>query len=297
MKSAIRHHLIDNPGQAHEVVQHLLGVSDVATRKLFDLGAVYLNKRRIYADQAVSRGDYLRIHPVPRRYEYPGDLRERVLHEDENFLILDKPAGVPCHATLDNGRENLLAWLSLLKNRALFITTRLDVPTSGCLVLAKSNVAAARFNKLILKGNVLKEYEALVEGRCEADGLIRHWMKDENWAPRKVFPEPLECGLECRLRVLARADFESDGGDPATLLRIRLETGRTHQIRAQMAALGHPVWNDEMYGAPKRVYVDRIGLRAKTIAYRDPFSGEERVFNSGKCWWRDPASRLPDGRS
>lgn len=288
MKSSIRHLLVDSPGLAHEVVQRLLGTTDLATRKLFDLGAIYLNKIRLSSDQRVNRGDYLRIHPTPKRYEYPGDLRERILHEDENYLIVDKPGGIPCHATLDNARENLLSWLMLMQDRPLFITTRLDVPTSGCLVLAKSPAAATSFNKLIMKGNVRKEYEALVEGRCENEGLIRHWMKDENWAPRKVFAEPLGGGLECRLRVLERQPYETVNGEPATLLRIQLETGRTHQIRAQMAALGHPVWNDEMYGAPKRLVGERIALRAKRLGYRDPFTGEMRSFSSSKCWWTDP---------
>ncbi|MBX3033359.1 MAG: RluA family pseudouridine synthase [Bdellovibrionaceae bacterium] len=259
-----------------------LDLDESSIHELFRLGAVYLNKSRRHADAPVRPGDYLRVHTEPRRYQRPAGLERRILWRDERWLLLDKPPGVPCHPTLDNGVENLLTWLAEILGRNVHITHRLDGPTSGCLMFAFSARDAGRFNKLMLKDQVSKEYEALVEGEFTRTGPVTHWMKKGLWAPREVRDADFEDSLECRLDVLSAAPLK--GG--LSRLRLRLHTGRTHQIRAQMAALGHPVWNDQLYGARPRREEEVIGLRACVLVFRDPDQGG-LVRSEAPARWRE----------
>jgi 23S rRNA pseudouridine1911/1915/1917 synthase len=277
------HLLSDREGFVSDIVSEAISRSDSPSEgprpPLFELGAIYLNKKRIYADQLVIAGDYLRVHGMPKRYARPQGLAQRILWQDDDLLVVDKPPGIPCHATVDNGVENLLTWLSEIVGTRTYITHRLDIPTSGCLAVAKNPEAVSRFNRAMLKSRVDKEYEALVEGHVSVDGLITHWMVDEEWAPRHVQAEPFEKSLECRLNILEK-NFEG----PYTRLRIKLETGRTHQIRVQMSALGHPVLNDVMYGATRVLEADVIGLRAARLEIDDFKSANRLVFESQSRW-------------
>src|SRR4029079_6682078 len=106
----------------------------------------------------VEIGAVVRIHLEPKRYSVDReDLRRRIVFENENFVVVDKPSGLPMHPTLDNLRENLL-WA--FENR-YFLTHRLDVPTSGLVVLAKTKKYQSLFNTLISERKVRKLYEAL----------------------------------------------------------------------------------------------------------------------------------------
>lgn len=270
------HHIVSQNSTAVSEVAHLLGDDRARAEKLFDLGSIYFNKKRVFTDVAVVANDYLRIHSEPRRYEKPTDIEARVLLDDPWFTIFDKPPGIPCHATVDNVRENLLAWWKEIIEDDTWITHRLDVATSGCLVVAKSSEASARFNRLIIKGTVEKNYEALVEGEVTAKGLITHWMVDDPWGPRIIRDYPFEGGLECRMHILSSEVLPNFAGHPVvSRVQLRLETGRTHQIRAQMAMLGHPLLNDEMYKARRFDARERIGLCARSLNFRHPFTGEE----------------------
>ena len=265
---------------ALEALHEQSGLSEDFLRDLFTIGAVYLEKKRLFDPaRPIRTGTYLRLHSQPRRYQQPVNLAAQILHENEHWIVLDKPPGVPCHATVDNGIENLISWMGTIRGAPFFITHRLDLPTSGCLVLAKNPEGASRFNKLMLKGRVEKEYEVLVEGDFQHAGMITHWMKDEEWAPRSVEDEHFFGSLECRLEIL-----EKENWGPISRVRVKLHTGRTHQIRVQMSHLGHPVLNDKMYGAKILTEEDRIGLRAARLSYtEDPDDGLQS-YDSKPQW-------------
>lgn len=275
MHNNLIHLLAPGPSFVSEILRVELDFATDRIRKLFELGAIYLNKNRIFADQEIQAQDYLRIHSMPRRYPRPAQLEQRILWEDARYLLIDKPAGVPCHPTLDNGVENLLSWLRELRGPEVFITHRLDVGTSGLLIYAKDPRAAAAFNKLLLNSRVEKVYRARVQGHVEHRGLVEHFMEPGEWAPRRVHAEAFEGGRPCRLQILSAQSWH-EGSE----LEIRLETGRTHQIRVQMAALGHPIINDEMYGAQRVSEGDRWELRSQRLGYRDPWTGEQRQFEA-----------------
>ncbi len=286
-KGSVLHVLPSQQGPAsHWILDHIqrvepeLGLDQILSldriQELFQLGSIYLNKKRCFHEPLVDQGDYLRVHYQPRRYPRPDHLLNRVQKEDEYFWIIDKPSGVPCHPTVDNAQDNLLSWLAQETGIDAKITHRLDIGTSGLLVVAKSPLAASAFNKVLLKQGVEKIYEAYVEGHMNFDQyptLITHFMDDELWAPRHVHLEKAENRLECRLQVL---ESEIKNGVPtSTWLKLRLETGRTHQIRAQMGALGHPICSDQMYGASFACSKDRWALRCTELRFRHPFRYDE----------------------
>lgn len=275
------HFISPGPGLLREVLENAYGMSETRSRELFTLGSLYLNKARVFDPETpLKEGDYLRIHSVPRRYLKPEGLKARVLGETDLWWIVDKPSGIPCHATVDNGIENLQKWLGQEVGGAPWVTHRLDVPTSGCLVYAKDVEGVRVFNKLLLAKKVHKEYEALVQGRFDQTGVITHWMKKGEWAPREVFPEEQPDTLLCQLEILESEVFES-----CTRLRIRLLTGRTHQIRVQMQALGHPILNDVMYSGRRIVEKDAIALKARKLEIEQ--SPERRHCFEAPVDWSD----------
>jgi tRNA pseudouridine32 synthase/23S rRNA pseudouridine746 synthase len=175
------------------------------------------------------------------------DILSRVLYRDALMLVLDKPAGIAVHAggavrgpTLDSFFDALRYGLP----RRPELAHRLDRETSGCLVLGRHRKSIADLNLLFREGGVGKTYLAVVEGGPEADSgeidlPIGPKDKDRGWH-QKV---DLEKGLPARTsyRVLGR-------GDGKSLVELDLHTGRTHQLRVHMAALGCPILGDKFYG-------------------------------------------------
>lgn len=214
---------------------------------LFHLGAVYIDKVRAFAEMPLPAGAYVRCHLEPKRFDVVSiDWPSRIVHESDDFLVLNKPSGVPVHATVDNARENALTRLSEVLGKTLLITHRLDVPTSGLMVLAKTAAFQRRFHKHLAAGKVQKTYRCQVRSPV-SPGSYTHFMKPSPYAPKLMSAEPVEGWMECRLRVLSCVSTKDGGYE----LRIDLDTGRTHQIRAQMALLGAPIDGDPIYGTSK----------------------------------------------
>jgi 23S rRNA pseudouridine1911/1915/1917 synthase len=238
----------DEPITVRGALEKHFRLSASSVAELFALGAIYLNKRRVLADAKLSKGAYLRIHLQPKRFPVDRiDWRAVVVREEREFLVVNKPAGIPVHATLDNARDNVLHQLRERTGLRLLVTQRLDVPVAGLLVLAKTPEFQRRFNQWLVDRKVVKHYRALTEGRPPA-GLCVHYMEPSERSPRRVSQDPAPGWARCELTVHSASDL---GGlfDVA----IQLHTGRTHQIRAQLSALGCPVLGDRLYGARNRV--------------------------------------------
>ena len=247
--------------------------SRARAQSLIDAERVRVDGRLRPKRHQVMPGERIEVdEPDPVPEAAPVHAPFTVPYEDEHLLVVDKPAGVVVHPARGH-RTGTLA--QALAGRGAGgdepwragIVHRLDRDTSGLLVVAKSDSVHRALKSLLANRRLRREYLALVDGRPDArTGTID--------AP---------IGRHRRERVLmsidsdeareARTHFEIERLLPAaTLLRIVLETGRTHQIRVHMAAIGHPVCGDRQYGGTDRYGLERQFLHAARLAFEHPIT-------------------------
>lgn len=245
-----------------------------AINQLLELGAIYVNGNRCMEDRLVQMGDHIRVHTSPRRFVNADRAKNWIVDQCEGAWIINKPAPLPVHATLDNAKENVLHYLSQDLCERLWITHRLDIETQGLMLVARSANAQTRLNKMIQSHQVRRRYRALVYGR-PACGLLRHFMKKHPRAPKLLQDRPAKGWLECELRIRQSCQIT----ERISEVEIELLTGRTHQIRAQLSFIGSPVVGDTLYGAP---LARGLALQAFWLAV--PEKNQARVFEIPRVW-------------
>ena len=251
------------------VAAHVPEVSRRRARLLIAAGAVSVDGRRVMMQSRFVRtGQEILCH-VQEVRRGPAEALDRsfILHEDDALLAIDKPAGVPSHATSArrSGTAIQLAEEYLRKRAGtkvpLWALHRLDAATSGVLLFAKTQAAARAVHQNLARRRVKKRYVALVAGvPSPAEGEIRLALREGH-----LRTEAATDGKESltRYRVLAAR------GDRA-LVELEPETGRMHQLRVHLAAIGHPIVGDEKYGGPK---ASRLMLHASQIELPHPLGG------------------------
>jgi len=205
--------------------------------------------------------------------------RFREVYSDQDILVLDKPAGLVVHEAPSHVGETLVDQLEGSGRGGEVqrpgIVHRLDKDTSGLMVVALSEPAFASLGSQIRERTVKREYLALVEGHLGSEaGTIE--------APvgrsRRERTKMTVGGVASRE---ATTHFDTEEVLPAaTLVRARLETGRTHQIRVHFSAIGHPVMGDPRYGQGETYGLGRQLLHAETLEFLHPITGEVSKFSS-----------------
>jgi len=214
--------------------------------------------------------------PEPQRSTLePEPMELRIAYEDEHLLVVDKPAGLVVHPAPGHATGTLVHGLLALEPEGgeeperPGIVHRLDRDTSGLLVVARSEAAHRRLQELVRAREVERGYLALVVGRprSRAGRIEAPTGRDRR--------DPTRHSLDTDTPRDAVTHFEVEellGGH--ALLRVRLETGRTHQIRVHLEAIGLPVAGDPVYGRPGELGLERQFLHAARLAFPHPVTGE-----------------------
>ena len=271
-------------------IAKLLGLSRAAAADLLTNDCVHQNGKLIGKSDKLIVDAMLDIQiPVVRnRLEIHADHVDgfSIVYQDADIVVVDKPAGVAAHPSVGWDGPTVPGALLALgieistsgAAERQGIVQRLDVGTSGLMVLAKSEVAYSRLKQAFRDRAVHKIYHAVIQGH----------------------PDPFEGTFDAPIGRHPRAEFKfavMQDGKPsvthyktleafraATLVEVNLETGRTHQIRVHFSAFKHPLVGDTMYGADPtlaaRVGLDRQWLHAKELSFTHPTSGEIVTFHS-----------------
>jgi 23S rRNA pseudouridine1911/1915/1917 synthase len=218
-----------------------------------------------------------------------------ILYEDNHLLVLYKPAGLLVQGD-QTGETSLLdlgkAWLKERYNKPglvfLGLVHRLDRPVAGVILFCRTSKAAERLSAQFRAGTVRKIYLAVLEGALkENSGRLVHHIERREGRSSRIVPQPTPTSQEARLsfRLLHTVANRS-------LVEIDLETGRHHQIRLQMAQIGHPVLGDLRYGAPAPLPNRQIALMARELIVTHPTRGEELILHSPiPSGWPWPAEK------
>jgi 23S rRNA pseudouridine1911/1915/1917 synthase len=258
----------------------LAGVGEVGSRAAAER---LLGERKVLVDGStrtkshrLEGGEEIELD-VPEQRESdlePEELDLRIPYEDEHLLVVDKPAGVVVHPSAGHGSGTLVHGLL---GHAIAggeeagrpgIVHRLDRDTSGLLVVARSDAAHRRLQQLLRRRELEREYLALVRGRprSKAGRIEAAIGRDRN--------DPTRISVNTDTPREAVTNFELVQLLPAhALLRVRLETGRTHQIRVHLAAIDLPVSGDPVYGVPGDLGLERQFLHSARLAFTHPFTG------------------------
>ncbi len=206
-----------------------------------------------------------------------------IIFEDNHLLVVNKPPNVPTQPDRSGDPDMLSMLKTYLKekyrkpgNVFLGLVHRLDRPTSGLIVFARTSKAAARLSDQMRRKKIRKDYMAVIHGAADENGLLEHHLaKDRN---NNIVSVVSEDHQEAKRATLTYETLENK--DDLTLVKIHLITGRSHQIRVQFAKEGHPVWGDHKYGVADHENENNLALHAFRLQLIHPTQKKEMTFVS-----------------
>lgn len=245
------------------------GLSRRKARVLIDLGGVFLDGARVkIAGKMPRKGQTIVAHiggALERATKDVGTVARakddanlppyRVVFEDEDIIVVDKPAGLLTAPTPESDRGNLFDQLKRSFRQTLFLVHRIDLDTSGLVVFARNDEANRVLSERIRVHDFDRQYLTVLQGLVSWDKLtVDHPVGGKSAVSHFQVEERIAAG--------------------ATLVRVRLETGRTHQIRLHGLHVGHPVLGDRKYGQATALQASRLALHATKLGFVHPRSGE-----------------------
>lgn len=288
------------------LTEHMSGTSRNRVQTAAEAGHVWVNGKPVASNHKVRPGDTIQVlldHEPHDTTILAEDIPLTVVYEDDDVLVINKPAGMVVHPGHGNWEHTLLNALAHyfegkidMNDPSIGLVHRIDKDTSGLLLIAKTAEAKTRLGQQFYEHSTERTYNALVWGTFKEDEgtiegalardtrdrtMYRIWDLEEN---------PLAKEAITHWRVLERYPY-------VTLVECRLETGRTHQIRVHMKSIGHPLFSDEKYGGCEilkglrtqkyKQYIQncfalcpRQVLHAKTLGFVHPRTGEHMHFDS-----------------
>ena len=209
----------------------------------------------------------------------PVELPLDIVYEDDDLIVINKPAGMPIHPSLNNYRNSLanaLMYYYTKQNKPFIFrcTNRLDRDTSGLTVIAKHLVSSSILSQMAVRHEITREYLAIVRGPVTpSQGTITAPIgrSGTSLIERKIDPEHGENAVT-HYRVI-------NGKNGHSLVSLILETGRTHQIRVHMKYIGHPLIGDYLYN-PDMEFISRQALHSHRLSFRHPITGKTMEFEA-----------------
>lgn len=276
--------------RADAAISKMLGMSRSASAELLLAGAVLSGTELVTKSQRVTSEQVLEVSIPDKRDPLavePTDVADlRIVYEDADLIVVDKPSGVAAHPSVGWAGPTVVGALMAKGVRISTsgaaerqgIVQRLDVGTSGLMMVAKTEVAYSRLKQAFRDRAVHKVYHAVIQGH----------------------PDPVEGTIDAPIGRHPKAEFKfavMNDGKPsithyklleafasASLVEVVLETGRTHQIRVHFSAFKHPLLGDTMYGADptlaSRMQSERQWLHAMRLSFLHPMTGEQVSFES-----------------
>ena len=259
------------------------GVEDAIRNRLFSVGGHIRKKgdRLKQGDRLVFYGppDWLAARPLPA-----ADLQVKIVYEDSTILVVNKPAGLPTHGFSGRDRATLANFILArwpgvsAVGRTRWepgLVHRLDGETSGLVVAAKNERAFENLRSQFLRRRVKKIYWALVWGKTPEQGLIELPLTHDKRDKRRMRAVPSSIRSKVRSWNAVTRYRRIGESDRFSFLEIDMETGVTHQIRAHLAAIDHPIVGDSLYGAapPENLGLQRHFLHARRLTIHHPDDG------------------------
>lgn len=244
--------------------------------------SVLVNGEHYYMKQELNTGDHLSIHICETKCSEkipPIQIPLDIVYEDEDIIVINKPAGMPIHPSLNNymnSMANALAWYYQEQGKPFIFRccNRLDRDTSGLTVVAKHLVSGNILSDMVRRRDIHREYLAIVRGHVSPEaGTINAPLarKPGTIIERTVDWEQGETAIT-HYRLVEEKNGHS-------LVSLRLETGRTHQIRIHMKYLGYPLIGDYLYN-PDMEYIGRQALHSHRLSFTHPITGEPMEFTA-----------------
>lgn len=293
-KERIIHYRIPNSYEGHKISEflHNQGISTKSIIRLkSDVENVLLNDEPGFINRILKKDDRLTLcvkelessKKIP-----PVDLPLSIIYEDEDILIVNKPANMPIHPSMNNYENtlgNAVAYYYMKKGEPFLYRciNRLDRDTTGLTILAKHYLSCGILYDEMESREIKRTYYAIVENRTVFDAPYAHRLLQTGTIDLPLGRKPdsaIERMVDIKngdkaithYRVLAT-------NDGLSLLELQLDTGRTHQIRVHMQAIGHPLIGDFLYN-PKDTHMKRQALHAGKLSFRHPITKEMLSFTA-----------------
>jgi len=273
---------VEKESTVKEVLIDKLNISSRLLRKLKLNGRIFCNEKEAWVNDLVMHGDEVSVDITfeesnDKIKPQAGELD--ILYEDSCLLVINKPAGVVVHPTCLHLNGTLANFVKgYLEAKGECVTTRfvnrLDRETSGVIVFAKNEYTQEVLSRQMEKGEFLKEYVAVTYGVMEKDsGTIDFPIKREEGSIMTRTVSPDGESAVTHFSVIDRVDG-------MTFVKLRLETGRTHQIRVHLKAIGYPIVGDGLYSGRETDLIGRQALHAFKVSFVHPISGERLAITA-----------------